>query len=93
MRTVMRYGLVGNMEDAHYVQYAADAAQRAGLASTNGAAAAQMKAGGGGGDGDGTARELPNGDGGVVKASRKKSAIVATKKRAGSKHGAGDDTS
>lgn len=43
MRTVIRYGLVGNMEDAHYVKYAADAAQRAGLASTNGAAAAEMK--------------------------------------------------
>lgn len=43
MRTVMRYGLVGNMEDAHYVKYAADAAQRAGLATTNGAAAAEMK--------------------------------------------------
>ncbi|CAM9209134.1 unnamed protein product [Ectocarpus sp. 4 AP-2014] len=79
MRTVVRYGLVGNMEDAHYVKYAADAAQRAGLASTNGAAAAKMKAGGGGGAG-------------VVKASSKKCAIVATKKRAGSKHGAGDDT-
>ncbi|CAM9321148.1 unnamed protein product [Ectocarpus sp. 13 AM-2016] len=93
MRTVMRYGLAGNMEDAHYVKYVADAAQRAGLASTNGAAAAQIRAGGGGGDGDGTARERPNGDGGVAKASRKMSAIVATKKRAGSKHVAGDDTS
>ncbi|CAM9478307.1 unnamed protein product [Ectocarpus sp. 8 AP-2014] len=92
MRTVMRYGLVGNMEDAHYVKYAADAAQRAGLASTNGAAAAEMKAGGGSGAGGGTARERPNGDGGIVKASSRKSAKVATKKRAGSKHGVGDDS-
>lgn len=33
MRTIKRYGLMGNMEDAHYVMYALDAACRAGLAS------------------------------------------------------------
>lgn len=31
MRATKRYGLAGNMEDAHYVMYAADAARRAGL--------------------------------------------------------------
>ncbi|CAM9134971.1 unnamed protein product [Scytosiphon promiscuus] len=31
MRTIARYGLAGNMEDAHYIAYAADAAHRAGL--------------------------------------------------------------
>lgn len=31
MRATKRYGLTGNMEDAHYVMYAADAARRAGL--------------------------------------------------------------
>lgn len=34
MRATMRYGLAGNMEDAHYVMYAADAARRAGLSHT-----------------------------------------------------------
>lgn len=32
MRNIKRYGLMGNMEDAHYVRYALDAARRAGLA-------------------------------------------------------------
>lgn len=34
MRATKRYGLAGNMEDAHYVMYAADAARRAGLSHT-----------------------------------------------------------
>lgn len=33
MRATKRYGLTGNMEDAHYAMYAADAARRAGLLS------------------------------------------------------------
>lgn len=32
MRTIKRYGLMGNMEDAHYIRYAFDAACGAGLA-------------------------------------------------------------
>ncbi|CAN0183710.1 unnamed protein product, partial [Pylaiella littoralis] len=34
IRTLKRYGLVGNMEDIHYVKYAADAARRSGLSQT-----------------------------------------------------------
>lgn len=35
IRTTKRYGLVGNMEDIHYVMYAADAARRAGLSQAH----------------------------------------------------------
>lgn len=31
MRTAREYGMMGNVEDAHYVMYSLDAARRAGL--------------------------------------------------------------
>ena len=36
MRNVKRYGLLGNIEDAHYVKYTIDAARLAGLSSSSG---------------------------------------------------------
>lgn len=35
MRTLREYGLMGNMEDAHYLKYTLDAARRAGLVRSN----------------------------------------------------------
>ncbi|CAM9631668.1 unnamed protein product [Ectocarpus fasciculatus] len=88
MRTVMRYGLVGNMEDAHYVKYAGDAAQRAGLATTNGAAAGgaaspETKAAAGGRVGEGS---------GGLTANSKTSNVAAKKKGVGSKHEVDDES-
>lgn len=42
MRNIKRYGLMGNMEDAHYVMYALAAARRAGLAPEGHLASRQL---------------------------------------------------
>ena len=43
MRNVKRYGLLGNIEDAHYVKYTIDAARLAGLSSSLGVQTASRK--------------------------------------------------